>query len=156
MSSPPLSPKADAVHILYVEDAAEDARLMQASFESLPDARGELHHVLSAEAAIRFLNKEAPFEQAPDVGLVLLDLMLPEMTGAHLLQELKTNPHTRAIPVVVLTGSEDPNDVEHSYVSHANAVIRKPGSLDELVDIVNALDEFWTRMVELPQRDPSA
>lgn len=140
---------SELVHILHVEDDALDATLLAKSFSKERRASEQLHQVRSAEAALAFLERREEYTNAPEVGLVLLDLSLPKMSGLELLRELKARPQTRGIPVVVLTGSSNPADLRASYLEHANAVLRKPESIDALVDLVNALDAFWIRLVTL-------
>ena len=137
------------VHILHVEDSEADASLLETSFSQSTSSNSQLHHVTTAEAALSFIHKESPYEDMPDIGLVLLDLGLPQMSGMSFLQRLKSNPRTRNVPVVVLTGSTKEADFQDSYQNHANAVIQKPESLAELVELVNALDNFWTQLVTL-------
>ena len=135
------------VHILHVEDSETDASLFETSFTEQSRGHSQLHQVTSGEAALAFIRKSPPYEDAPEIGLVLLDLGLPQMSGMDFLQRLKSDPKTRSIPVVVLTGSRLSADYHASYQSHANAVIQKPDSLEELVELVNALDSFWTQLV---------
>jgi CheY-like chemotaxis protein len=82
--------------------------------------------------------------------LILLDLNMPRMDGREALAEIKRDPAWRAVPVVVLTNSRSPEDVEMAYERGANTYIAKPHSIDELARIVMALCEFWFRIALLP------
>ncbi len=144
----------EPVHILHIEDDQQDAKLVERSFRENSSAGSQLHQVATAEDAIAFLARQPPFETAPEVGLILLDLGLPGMDGATLLRKLKSDPRTRCVPVVVLTGSSSEDVYEASYQAYANAVIRKPDKLEELVELINRLDRFWTQLVAYGRRLP--
>jgi CheY-like chemotaxis protein len=134
--------------ILLVEDNPADARLTR---EMLQDAkiRNDLLVAETAEEAEGYLGlTDAPGEPPPD--LVLLDLDLPVKSGHDLLDEMKSTPELRRVPVVILTSSEAEEDVVKSYDLHANAYVTKPVDLDEIAKIVRTIDEFWLQVVRLP------
>jgi len=68
------------------------------------------------------------------------------------LAELKEDPHLRFIPVVVLTSSEAQQDILRTYELHGNCYITKPVDLDQFLNIVRAVEEFWLAIVKLPSR----
>ncbi|WP_233993508.1 response regulator [Salinibacter altiplanensis] len=89
-------------------------------------------------------------ETGPRPDLVLLDLNLPVKSGHDLLEEIKSHPTLRRIPVVMLSSSEAEEDVVKSYDEHANAYVTKPVDLGEITTIVQSIDEFWFQVVRLP------
>lgn len=91
---------------------------------------------------------EAPDE--PPTALILLDLNMPVLNGFDTLRYLKGAPPLRSIPVVILTTSEEPSDVDRSYALGANAYMTKPGDHDDLTMIVQRLCDFWLRIARLP------
>jgi len=136
------------VRILLVEDNPADVRLTR---EMLREAkvRNDLLVAHTAEEAQDILGlSEGATESRPD--LVLLDLDLPVMSGHDLLDELKSHPTLRRVPVVILTSSEAEEDVVKSYDRHANAYVTKPVDLDEITTIVQSIDQFWFQVVRLP------
>ncbi len=139
----------EKVHILHVEDNPIDATMLETSLSGTEVTSEQLHQVRTGEEALLFLERNPPHETAPEIGLILLDLTLPTMSGFELLGRLKEHPATRNIPVVVLTGSVNQADYRESYLRHANAVVRKPESLSALIELVNALDSFWMNLVAL-------
>ena len=82
--------------------------------------------------------------------LIILDLNLPKMDGKQVLLRLKTDPALRKIPVVVLSSSRDPKDVVGSYNNYANCYIPKPLSFEDYVSVAKGIQEFWLRVVSLP------
>ena len=83
--------------------------------------------------------------------LVFLDLNLPKIDGHQVLNRLKEDPITRKIPVIVLTSSRAESDVRKAYDLHANAYIRKPTSLEELIASIRGFKSFWMETARLPR-----
>jgi CheY-like chemotaxis protein len=86
--------------------------------------------------------------ERPD--LVLLDLNLPRKDGRQVLEEIKTDPALRSIPVVVLTTSKAEEDILRSYDLHANAYVTKPVDFGRFIEVVRQIDEFFVTVVKLP------
>jgi CheY-like chemotaxis protein len=86
----------------------------------------------------------------PRPGLILLDLNMPRKDGRTVLQEIKSDPDLRQIPVVVLTTSKSDEDVFKSYDLGVNSYIVKPVTFEALVDILQTLEKYWFEIVELP------
>lgn len=105
-----------------------------------------IHVANTAEEAIKFL-QEIDGRTKPD--LVLLDLNLPGISGREVLEFVKSDVNLRTIPVVVLTSSQEEEDVLKSYELHANAYVTKPVTLDGLAKLVTALEDFWFTVVRL-------
>lgn len=140
----------EPVQILLVEDDPGDVLL---TCETLRETKvnNELHVVSDGEEAMRFLRREDGFADAPRPHVVLLDLNLPRKSGREVLAEIKQDPRLKIIPVVVLTTSRAEEDILRSYQDHANAYIAKPIDLDEFLDVVQALENFWLTFVQLPR-----
>jgi CheY-like chemotaxis protein len=86
-----------------------------------------------------------PYDAIPVVRpkLIVLDLNLPKANGLEILERLKTNPHTRAIPVVVMSASGRKEDYAESYKSGANSCLLKPTNFDKLVELVRMIAQYW-------------
>jgi CheY-like chemotaxis protein len=141
------------IDILLVEDNAGDARLAR---EALREGRfrNGFHHVASGEEALAYLRRSGKYAAAARPDLILLDLILPRMSGFEVLAEIKSDPSLRSIPVVVLTTSSDQQDVLRSYDLHANCCITKPVTMLESIWVLTAIQDFWLTIVKLPLRAP--
>jgi two-component system response regulator len=84
------------------------------------------------------------------VGLILLDLNMPRMNGRETLKILKSEAKLRKIPVVVMTTSKTPEDIEDCYDLGANCYIVKPASFDAFNDTIFTLIKFWIDLSQLP------
>ena len=100
--------------------------------------------------AMMFLRQEGKYAASPRPSLVLLDLNMPRMDGREVLSEMKDDSALRQIPVVILTTSQDEEDILRSYDLHANCYVSKPVALKQLVKIVQSLEDFWFGVVQLP------
>lgn len=140
-----------AIEILLVEDNPGDVRL---TMEALRDARvyNQVHVAKDGVEALALLRHEGPYKTSPRPDLILLDLNLPRKDGREVLAAIKSDPALRRIPVVVLTTSQDEQDILASYDLHANSYIVKPVDLEQFLRIVRSIEDFWFEIVTLPQR----
>ena len=137
------------VEILLVEDSPGDVQL---TIEALRDAKvsTHLHVATDGEEALAFLRREAGFEDVPRPDLVLLDLNLPKKSGHEVLEEIKSDPELRRIPVVILSTSDAEDDVLAAYDRSANCYVTKPVDLDRFWEVVRSIDQFWLSFARLP------
>ncbi len=89
------------------------------------------------------------FENAPKV--VLLDLKLPKVDGLEVLRQIKDDPRTKSIPVVVLTSSKEQNDVVESYKLGVNSYIVKPVNFEQFAESVQKLGLYWLLLNQPPK-----
>jgi chemotaxis family two-component system response regulator Rcp1 len=136
------------VTILMVEDNPGDVRLAE---EALKDAkvRVGMYVVGDGVEAMAFLRREGQYSKSPHPDVILLDLNLPRKGGREVLAEIKTDAHLRHIPVVVLTTSQADQDILESYNLHANCYVVKPVGLDQFIQVIRAIEEFWLQVVRL-------
>jgi two-component system response regulator len=137
------------IEILLVEDNPGDVDLTREALEG-NKLRNNLHVVSDGEAAMAFLRHEGKYAGVPRPGLVLLDLNLPKKNGREVLAEMKADDSLKRIPVVVLTTSQAEEDIHKSYNLHANCYITKPIELGHFIKVVQAIENFWLTIVELP------
>jgi CheY-like chemotaxis protein len=140
------------ITILMADDDADDRALTK---EALEEGRlmNTIRFVENGEELIEYLKRVgryAPPAEAPRPGLILLDLNMPRKDGRAVLQEIKSDPDLRTIPVVVLTTSKADEDVYRSYDLGVNSYIVKPVTFEALVDILQTLEKYWFEIVELP------
>jgi CheY-like chemotaxis protein len=140
------------IEILLVEDSPSDAEL---TVEALKDGKiaNHLSVVEDGVQAIDFIRRRNGYSQAPRPDLILLDLNLPRKDGREVLAELKGDPDSRKIPVVVLTTSRADNDILCAYDLSANCYITKPVDFKQFLEVVRSIEHFWLSVVTLP-REP--
>lgn len=139
------------VEILLVEDNPGDTRLAR---EGLSEGkiRNNLHVVDNGVKAMAFLRRQGEYAKAPRPDLILLDLNLPRKDGREVLREIKDDEHLKVIPVVILTTSKAEEDIIKTYSLHANCYITKPLGLQQFLDVVRSIEDFWFTIVRLPPR----
>jgi chemotaxis family two-component system response regulator Rcp1 len=135
--------------ILLVEDNPGDVRLLQEAFKESGVAC-RLHVTSDGEQAMAFLNQKGSYSQSPRPSLVLLDLNLPRKNGREVLAEMKSESNLKSIPVVVLSTSTNPEDINCAYRLQANCYVVKPENLDSLITLSKLLESFWFQTVWLP------
>lgn len=132
----------DILQILIAEDNPLDVQLLSEAFREL-NLKAQLVIVSNGEECLNHVfAHENLRRQLPD--LILLDLNLPLYDGHHVLRRLKTDERTRHIPVIILSSSQAGSDVDRAYSEYANAFVRKPETLAELVITARGLKTFWT------------
>jgi len=135
--------------ILLVEDNPADVLLTREALAE-SELRPDLRVAGDGDGALAELRRNQDEDRLPD--LVLLDVQLPGMSGHDVLRTIKGDEHLSVLPVVMLSSSRADEDVRRSYESHANCYVAKPGGLDEYLDVVHAIEEFWFSTVRLPPR----
>src|SRR5437773_6939150 len=145
--------KFSRAEILLVEDSQEDLDL---TLHSLGHARVATDIIVArdGEEALDLLfcrgaGSGRSFENPP--RLVLLDLKLPKVDGLEVLKQIKSDPRTRAIPVVMLTSSKEQNDVVESYQLGVNSYIVKPVNFEGFVTAVQQLGMYWLLLNQPPK-----
>ncbi len=138
------------VEILLVEDNPGDVRLTR---EALKEAKviNNLTVLKDGVEALAFLRQQGPYGKAVVPHLILLDLNLPRKDGREVLAEIKADEKLKRIPVVVLTTSQDEQDVFKSYNLHANCYVTKPVDLEQFMTVVKSIEDFWLGIVMLPK-----
>jgi CheY-like chemotaxis protein len=139
------------VEILLVEDDPGDVMMTREAFQDYK-VQNQLHVVSDGAEAMAFLRQEGDYAGRPRPDLVLLDLNLPRMDGRQVLESIKSDPELASIPVVVLTTSENEDDVLRSYSLHANAYVTKPVDFQRFIEVIRQIDDFFVTVVRLPRR----
>ena len=131
--------------ILLVEDNPDDVELTRIAFAEA----GATYHLTvvsdGAQAVDYLLARGAHSDRDPNElpALVLLDLNLPKLDGREVLQVLRNHPATKTLPVVVLTTSAEPYDVDRVYDLGANSYIQKPVEFERFVEVVRQIGLYW-------------
>jgi CheY-like chemotaxis protein len=145
-----MTPASRPIDILLVEDDPGDELITREAFEH-NKLHNRLHVAHDGEEGLNYLYQRGAYEDAKRPDLILLDLNLPKYDGRQLLEKIKSDPDLSRIPVVVLTTSSAEEDILRSYKLHANAYVTKPVDLDQFINAVRQIDEFFLQVVRLPQ-----
>jgi len=133
-------PEDQPTTLLLVEDDPGHARLIERNLRRahLPYDIVLLH---DGQAALDYLLQvqEEPGARRPQSFLVLLDLNLPGWSGLQLLARLKSDTPTKHIPVIILTTTDDPHEIEQCYALGCNVYLTKPVAYDQFVEMIRRL-----------------
>jgi len=138
--------------ILLVEDNPDDIQITQ---RALKEARiiNKLWIVRDGEEAMDFLEHRGQYQDAstsPRLGLILLDINLPKVSGLEVLKKIKENPGLRRIPTVVLTVSRRDEDIIKGYDHGCNSFIQKPVEFEKFVEVVKQIGLYWGLLNLIP------
>jgi CheY-like chemotaxis protein len=141
------------VEILIVEDTPQDLELALRALKKA-NLTNRIHVARDGAEALEFVFCEGPYagrkiEHSPKV--ILLDLKLPKVDGLEVLRRLKSDPRTKAIPVVMLTSSKEQNDVVESYKLGVNSYIVKPVNFEQFAKTVQDLGLYWMLLNQPPK-----
>ena len=138
------------LHIVLVEDNPADAQMLQTALRAtgtpteitlLTDGAKALEHFCGNASA-----------GAHNCDLLLLDLNLPRVSGFEVLERIRAREDLKYLPVIVMSGSSSPMEVERCYRAGANSYVCKPSHLDEIFSKVAKFVAYWSQCVELPQK----
>lgn len=141
------------IDILLVEDNEGDIVL---TTEALEDGKitNTISVVKDGWEAVQYLEKKGEYAHKTTPDLILLDINMPKMNGHEVLKEIKSNPEIKHIPVIMLTTSSSDLDVMKSYQSHANCYITKPVDVNDFLEVIATIENFWISIVQLPKKIP--
>jgi CheY-like chemotaxis protein len=141
-----------AFAILLVEDNPAEVLITQRALRESA-FQVELFVVRDGQEAIDYLLHQGSHASTPNwrfPDLVLLDLNLPRLSGRQVLDLMRAAPQLRKVPVVVLTTSGHPQDVEDVYLAGANTYIQKPQDFERFVQVMHVVQTYWLDTALLP------
>lgn len=139
-------------NVLLAEDNEPDQRMVRRGF-SRAKLSVNLFIVEDGEECLDYLYNRGKYhdDQAyPYPDLLLLDINMPKINGFEVLRQIRADDKQRALPIVILTTSDQERDVLTSYNSGTNAYITKPVDAAKFLDIIKKLEEFWFELVIIP------
>jgi CheY-like chemotaxis protein len=135
------------------DDDEEDRELTRDALQNARLANG-MRFATDGQDLLDYLRREAryadPSVDAPRPGIILLDLNMPKKDGREALAEIKADESLRRIPIIVLTTSEDEEDVMRTYDLGVNSFITKPVTFAGLVEVMRTWTRYWFEIVDLP------
>jgi CheY-like chemotaxis protein len=151
----PPAMKTSRPTILLIDDDPNDLMFLRAAFKAAGHPF-EIQSVNSGYEALAYLNGDAPYadrRQTPYPDLILTDLNMPGLDGFGVLEFLRKKPAFVVIPTIVLSGSQDNDDIRRSYLLGASAYHVKPSSPLELRRLIKTLCDYWS-LCEKPEKTP--
>lgn len=145
-------------YILLAEDDPNDVLLIQRAFAKA-GLKDVVKIVRDGDQAIDYLSGRGPYadrEKYPLPYLLLLDLKMPGTDGFEVLQWLRGEPDLRRLLVVVLTSSNLQADVDRAYELGANSYLVKPVEFDEMVNLIQRFEAYWTEINRTPTSPSTA
>jgi len=136
----------DEVTIILVEDDDGHATLIERNLRRAGLDNGFVRLRDGQEALDHFLGS-APTVREPCI--VLLDIKMPRVDGVEVLRRLKNDPRTATLPVVMLTTTDDPREIERCYQLGCNVYVTKPVEYEQFIEAVKRLG-FFLKIVKLP------
>lgn len=142
----------NSVDILLVEDNITDAELTIRELKK-HNMANNLVHVSDGEEALEFLfatgkYKDLKIDHPPKI--VLLDIQMPKVNGIEVLEQIKSDPRTKTIPVVILTSSKEDPDIQKCYALGANSYIVKPVDFEGFAESIKNLGFYWLLLNQQP------
>ena len=150
-----MSDSGHDVEILLIEDSPEDAELTMRALKK-QNLANRLVWLKNGALGLDFLFARGAYAGRNSMDtprLVLLDLSLPKVGGLEVLQQIKSDPRTRKIPVVVLSSSTQDRDILRTYDLGVNSYVSKPVQFDEFAQVVTQLGLYWLLINKSPQAD---
>jgi CheY-like chemotaxis protein len=144
--------RRSSIVVLMADDDADDREMTKEAFE-MSRLANDLRFVVDGVELMDYLKRRGKYSdasQCPRPGIILLDLNMPKKDGREALAEIRGDAELTDIPVVVLTTSQEEEDIQRSYALHANSYITKPVTFEGLVNVVASLGRYWFEIVELP------
>jgi CheY-like chemotaxis protein len=137
--------------ILLAEDNPNDVELTLTALHTL-NLANEINVVNNGAEVLDFLNRRGQFAQRGSTlpAVILLDLKMPRVDGLEALRQIRANPETRTIPIVILTSSREESDLVRGYELGANSYVVKPVDFEQFISAVSQLGIFWAIVNEPP------
>jgi two-component system, response regulator len=143
----------DPVEILLVEDNPNDAELTIRALKKY-NLGNELYVAQDGQEALDFVFCQGEFASRHSVKslrVIFLDLKLPKINGLEVLKEIKSDPRTKKLPVVIITSSKEDPDIETAYELGANSYVVKPVGFDDFIRAMQNTGLFWLLVNEVPK-----
>jgi CheY-like chemotaxis protein len=139
--------------LLIVEDSDEYFEVLSRIIERVSDRAISISRCIDGDDALDYLNHQGLYIDVgarPNPDLMILDLNLPGTDGREVLATIEQTKNLKTIPVVVLTTSANPKDIEACYQSGANSYLLKPMRIEELRDLMRITIDYWFEATILP------
>lgn len=137
--------------VWIIENDPASAELTKEAFR-LAGLHEGIVSIPDGDEALALLRRQDGYADFPHPDLICLDLHLPKKSGLEVLAEIKRDAKLKVTPVLVISGSDNPREIQEAYELHASCYIRKPDDLDGFLRFVKICFDFWGDVVTLPSK----
>ncbi len=142
---------SESVRILVAEDNEDHQFFIIRALRDVDGVGFEIDAVRNGEEALDFLYRRGRFANQPRPHMILLDLKMPKVNGLEVLEQIKSDPELRTIPIAMLTSSDRKEDVDAAYRAGGNTYVVKQPSLSALKSELQEMSSYWTGVAVLPE-----
>lgn len=143
-----------SVRVLVAEDNEDHRYLTMRALRDVSGVKTDVEGVRNGEEALAFVHRQGEYVDKPLPHVIFLDLRMPKLNGLEVLAQLKSNPETSCIPVVVLTSSDRAEDVDAAYRLGSNSYVTKSGLGTDLSRGLQDVADYWMSRSVLPDCTP--
>ena len=140
----------EPITILLVDDDP-DCRMLIRDAIAECKVSNQVFEVSNGQEALDFLHRRGPFADAPRPGLIFLDIEMPGLNGQETLKRIRSDPQFREIPVVMMTGVCDEQQMLLAAANGANSYTIKPANAEQFLRTVLASTNYWLTIHQYPQ-----
>jgi len=140
-----------SITILLVDDDP-DCRMLIRDAIAECKVSNCVHEVPNGKEALEFLHRRGQYAGAPRPGLIYLDIEMPDTDGQEVLRQIKASPELRDIPVVMMTGVSDEDQMKRAAANGANSYTLKPANAEQFLRTVLASTSYWLPIHQYPER----
>ena len=138
------------ITILLVDDDA-DCRLLIRDAISECKVSNSVFEVSNGQEALDFLQRKGPWADAPRPGLIYLDIEMPLMNGQETLKRIRSMPELKQIPIVMMTGVSDEEQMRAAAANGANSYTIKPANAEQFLKTVLQSTTYWLTIHQYPE-----
>jgi CheY-like chemotaxis protein len=145
----------EPITILLVDDDADCRSLIREAIAACAVCNA-VYEVADGKEALDFVFRRGGYRAAPRPGLIYLDIQMPGLSGQDVLRVVKSSPELRDIPVVMMTGVSDDEQIARAARNGANSYTVKPTDAQQFLKTVLASTDYWTRIHQHPDQHLTA
>lgn len=138
--------------LLMIEDSSVEAILFGEAWQISAAMPANLVVLTDPRRVSAYLQRTGDYAEAAEPDLILLDYKMP-VDGSHVLELIRADPTTTHLPVLVITGVEDPDVLKAIYSGYANCCLQKPETLDGYVAMTELISRHWLEQAQLPSKE---
>ena len=139
------------LRVLVADDNEDHLFLTVRALQEVPGVELDIETATDGEEALDALYGRGRYDGERPPNLILLDIKMPKLNGLEVLERVKADARLRSIPVVVLTSSERPEDIDATYRLGGNSYVTKPSSGVGLREGLRRVSSYWTSLASLPE-----